>query len=164
MNIPVTYSWLAEPYSNIGLSLNNIVYLFEHSLPWTFGALTLRPAWSILGLKGVFLEDQRLPFLPAYGFNTATYLYPFYQDFGWVGILICPFIFGLIVGLVYRQLKKNPTPFVVTSYGFCVMLILFSILDNLFVFMKFWIELGSCYLIFRHASSGSRVASAQAGR
>ena len=149
INLPIEYAPLAEPYSSIALSMDNIVHLFEHSQGWTFGALTFRPIWTLLGLKGIFLQDVILPFLPAYGFNTATYLLPFYEDFGTLGILAFPFAFGLIAGRCYRgMLLYNRLSYTV-AYGFIVMLILISIMDNIFVFVKFWIELASVFLVLR---------------
>jgi oligosaccharide repeat unit polymerase len=112
------------------------------------GALTFRP---LLGLKGIFLEGVTLPFLPAYGFNTATYLFPFYEDFGTVGVLLFPFVFGLVAGRTYRRVLVQKELSYVVVYGFIVMLILLSVMDNIFVFMRFWIELGSVYAIFRYS-------------
>jgi hypothetical protein len=66
-----------------------------------------------------------------------------------LGILVFPFVFGLIAGRCYRgMLLYKRLPYTV-AYGFIVMLILISVMDNIFVFVKFWIELGSVYLVLR---------------
>jgi len=103
----------------------------------------------LLGLKGIFLQDVILPFLPAYGFNTATYLLPFYEDFGTLGILTFPFVFGLVAGSCYRGMLLHKRLSYKVAYSFIVMLILVSIMDNIFVFVKFWIELASVYVVLR---------------
>jgi oligosaccharide repeat unit polymerase len=107
----------------------------------------------LLGLKGVFLEGVTLPFLPAYGFNTATYLFPFYEDFGVVGVLFFAFVFGLLAGRTYREMLIQKKLSYVVAYGFVVNLILLSVMDGIFVFMKFWIELGCVYAIFRYSAA-----------
>jgi len=142
MRIPPEYALVAEPYTYVALSVDNVVQLFERPLQPTLGILSFRPLWTILGLKDSLLRDVNLPFLPAYGFNTATYLFPFYEDFGLVGVLIFPFAFGWVCGRVYKAMLTSGRVVYVLSYCFVVFLIMFSVLDNLFVFTRFWVELG----------------------
>jgi oligosaccharide repeat unit polymerase len=142
MRIPPEYALVAEPYTYVALSMDNIIQLFERPLQPTLGILSFRPLWTALGLKNMLLRDVNLPFLPAFGFNTATYLYPFYEDFGLVGILVFPFAFGWVCGKVYWAMLTSGRVVYVLAYCFVVFLIIFSVLDNLFVFTRFWVELG----------------------
>jgi oligosaccharide repeat unit polymerase len=157
MKLPLEYAPLADPYATIALSMDNIVQLFEHGHTWTLGALTFRPIWTLLGLKGMFLEGVTLPFLPAFGFNTATYLFPFYEDFGTLGLLFFPFLFGAVAGRTYREMLTQKKLSHTVAYSFVVLLVLVSVMDNIFVFMTFWIELGSVYAVIRYSSREAAV-------
>ena len=167
MRIPPEYALFAEPYTYVALSFDNIVKVFERPLQPTLGILTFRPLWTILGLKRMLLEDVNLPFLPAYGFNTATYLFPFYEDFGILGVLLFPFFFGWVSGKLYSAMQTSGRLVHAVAYSFVVMLILFSVLDNLFVFMRFWVELGLLFAVLyisraKAPSSVNRVLPAKA--
>jgi oligosaccharide repeat unit polymerase len=151
IKLPPEYAALADPYGTIALSMDNIVQLLEKGHTWTLGALTFAPIWNLLGLKGMFMEGVTLPFLPAYGFNTATYLYPFYEDFGTLGVFLFPFLFGAVAGTTYRGMLTQKKLSHTVAYSFVVVLILISAMNNIFVVIQFWIQLGSVYAVMRYS-------------
>lgn len=166
MDISAEYSGLSHVYIVIALSLDNMVSLLNQPMRWTGGLLTLRPLLTITGLKTPLLENVQLPFEWGYSFNTSTYLLPFYHDFGPLGFIVPPFLFGFICKAVYRHMLETGSVLHVAVYGFIVFLIVFSVLDNLFVFMKFWIELGLvCVVVwFTVPRNKATMTSAQAAK
>jgi oligosaccharide repeat unit polymerase len=152
MNIPKEYSNLSGPYVNIALSMDNMVQLFEVPHAWTYGLLTLRPLWTITGIKSLWLPDVKLPFEWSIGFNTATYLFPFYYDFGYAGLVVFPFLLGVICGALYRRVCLF-RPLSILAYSFIVSGICLSFMDNLFVFIPFWVDIVLISAIIKFAEA-----------
>ena len=60
------------------------------------------------------------------GPNTSTFLYYYYLDFGFVGVLLIPMFLGLICGLLYRQMKRSPSILWVVWYGLLMSCIIWT--------------------------------------
>lgn len=75
-----------------------------------FGENTFRFLYAVSHAFGGKVEPIQtiLPFVgtPSYT-NTYTCLYPFYTDFGQLGILIFSIVYGLIYGYLYKKSKSN---------------------------------------------------------
>ncbi len=56
----------------------------------------LLPLWKLLGLAAGGEEVASFVFVPI-PFNVFTWLEPYYRDFGPIGVLVCPFLLGLVV-------------------------------------------------------------------
>ena len=75
-----------------------------------FGENSFRFLYAVSHAFGGKVEPIQtiLPFVgtPSYT-NTYTCLYPFYTDFGQLGILIFSIVYGLIYGYLYKKSKSN---------------------------------------------------------
>jgi oligosaccharide repeat unit polymerase len=99
---------------------------FKRTSSLMFGQNILTPIAKILALfKIVNLDLKELKtittgrqyaYIP-FPFNTHTYLYDWYKDFGIIGILIGPFILGFISGYFYQYtLSKNLNALIICSF------------------------------------------------
>ncbi len=88
----VFYSYVAPCYAN----LNDLVNSELDYMP--YGNATFAPIWTILGIK----EDLPVTTIDQLGvFNARTYLYGFYHDYKYFGIIIFPYIIGYLVSKIY---------------------------------------------------------------
>jgi oligosaccharide repeat unit polymerase len=98
---------------------------FKRTSSLMFGQNILTPIAKILALfKIVNLDLKELKTITIrafanipFPFNTYTYLYDWYKDFGIIGILIGPFILGFISGYFYQyNLSKNLNALIICSF------------------------------------------------
>lgn len=150
MNIPKEYAPLSQPYVMVALSVDNLIQLFETPQEWTYGLLTLRPLWTITGIKSMWLQAVRLPFEWGYGFNTATYLFPFFYDFAYPGLVVFPFIMGMICARLYPKVLRG-NAINTMAYAFVVAGMCGSVFDNVFSYMEFWQNMAACCLTLWYA-------------
>jgi oligosaccharide repeat unit polymerase len=71
----------------------------------------------------------KLPYLIS-GYNTFTFHWWYYYDFGVVGVILLPFLEGLIIGYLYYQLRTKPDILIVILYSSCVLLMILSFFMN----------------------------------
>jgi hypothetical protein len=76
----------------------------------TAGRHTFHPVWRTLGRLGLvsatggtIYPEVETPY-PA---NAYTYLYEFFLDFGWPGVLVLPLALGLLCGYAYQRVAKG---------------------------------------------------------
>jgi oligosaccharide repeat unit polymerase len=110
--------------------------------PRTYGALTL---WPAAKLSNLALRRNDYP--PKYGafynipfdaYNSATWLGPFYLDFGAIGSIVIPAIFGFITtGLLVLALRRR-TLTTVWLAALGVMIVAFSPLKDAFSDASTW--------------------------
>jgi oligosaccharide repeat unit polymerase len=96
------------PYQYFTSNIPAFQNLLLEEPAYTYGQYTLLPVIKTLAaftdevqsLTEVS-EFTKTPFLG----NTYTYLWPYYQDFGLPGLLVCPFLLGAIVTLPFLRMK-----------------------------------------------------------
>ncbi|MFC6614899.1 O-antigen polymerase [Halopenitus salinus] len=114
------YLYLTTPFDNI-----NYIILNEENRYYglrTFqSVLKLLLVQDLLGLpenySHIFYGDQ---------YNAATYLMPLYYDFGLLGVVIGPFILGIMSALLYLYMKIRNTIISITVYAITATSIIFA--------------------------------------
>lgn len=110
-----------------GDAVNNLQFAIESNLPMRYGALLFRAPLRWLGFAEV-TEVQDIFDL----WNTATFLYYYYLDFGYLGILIIPLVIGAIVSAIYLRLRDNPNPLMLIYYAIFVNAMIWSLVTERF--------------------------------
>lgn len=109
--------------------------------PEYFGQETLRGMSNVAYKLKIFdkiepLSTQWLEFKTKdgniYRSNIFTSAKRYYHDFGWLGIIICQFIFSSTFTLIYLNIFKRKTPIVFVLYSSYIYMVADQIRDDLF--------------------------------
>jgi oligosaccharide repeat unit polymerase len=131
MKFGPAYAFITEPYMYICMNLENFARGVEKLDYNTFGYFTFNPLLAISGLKSSIQANfyiSETPFLVS-GYNTYPFLWNYFYDFGVLGIFLFPFLFGLLVGVLYFKLRKKPDLVCISLYS----IVTFSIAMSFFV-------------------------------
>lgn len=138
----------------IGAQLFNLDYYlnskFESSV--IFGQETFQPIIQFFAGKFGISKWSRytldLPMVTAAGYNTGnvyTTFYPYIHDFGVVGLLLCPFIMGAIVQVIYRKARNSQDGYTVdiwlVVYSNVIYMLVFSFFSNKIYELLFSIQM-----------------------
>jgi len=135
INIPDRLSSIFLPYLYVSTSFENLQLEIQQREQFYYGTQTTFPIWAFTQLKNYFQPDY---YITPEGFNTGTYLRPYYVDFGLGGILILPFLLGLIIAILYYSLRIKPTILKILVYSFCVYGLMTVFFANAFSMPTFW--------------------------
>lgn len=112
IHLPQSLEVLVEPYIYLTGSLAALDSLLADENPMHKGKFSFSP---IVSLMRIFMPDLetvtlqgKLYFVPM-EVNTYSYLQQFFQDFGWWGILLGPYVCGWISAWAYCLMRKKPT-------------------------------------------------------
>lgn len=128
IKIPSWLSFSFLPYMYVGASFENLRLSICERAKFYYGAKTLFPLWAFSLTKKYF--DFKTYTTGA--FNVGTYLEAYYADFGLSGVLLMPFILGLILTRFYYSLRFRPTVLKTLIYSLCVYGILITFFANWF--------------------------------
>ncbi|HEX9658086.1 MAG TPA: O-antigen polymerase [Bacteroidota bacterium] len=137
MRFSKDYALFTEPYMYFVMNLENFgrsVNLLESH---TYGYYTFDFITAMSGLKYWvydYFRMERHPFLIS-SYNTYTSFWPFYSDFGVVGLALIPLVLGLGIGMLYYQMRIRPSTKNVTAYGVMVFVMFLSF----FIFPLSWL-------------------------
>ena len=151
MKFSPDYAIFTEPYMYIVMNVENFVHSVSKLEQFTFGYYTFNFALALTGLKH-WIEGYYgivdTPFLFS-GYNTYTFFWTFYRDFGILGISFIPLILGLFVGSLYYTIRRHPTIELITYYCIIVFMMMMSFFVNLLGFLWFVYIIVWIVLIFR---------------
>lgn len=114
IEIPDRLSPLFLPYLYISTSFENLQLEIEQRDEFYYGTQTSFPIWAFTFLKGYFQSEY---YITPEGFNVGTYLRPYFADFGFLGVMIIPFLLGLIITIFYYSLRLKPTILKILIYS-----------------------------------------------
>ena len=128
MKFPPRFAGYTLPYMYISMNIENFVKYYPQIEHHSFGFFTFG-----------FLTDIIKPFFADYytfdkfklhigGYNTFPFFWPYYYDFGIIGLATIPFLIGFIISEVYYFLHRNPNIIILTLYcvAFAVITISFN--------------------------------------
>jgi oligosaccharide repeat unit polymerase len=124
--------FLAEPYMYITMNLENFARAVDKLDHYAWGYFLFDPLLALTGLKhwlGEYFAIERLPYLIS-GYNTFTFHWWYYYDFGIVGVALLPFLTGIVTAHLYYRLRTNPDPLTMVYYSSCVLLMVISYFMN----------------------------------
>lgn len=135
------FSLLVEPYIYLTGSLAALDALILDENPMYLGKFTFSPLVSLAKVAVPDLEtvplQGKLYFVPM-EVNTYSYLQQFYQDFGWWGILLGPYLCGWLSAGVYIGMRQRQTLFTVYLAGLLSFCCVISVFVNTFTQEATW--------------------------
>ena len=133
----------------VGVSFNQQALLHAEQYYQThelqYGKVSLDPFTNIFGklirplnnLKSNY--DLGAIFYPWW--NTGTYLFPFVQDFGTAAFYFVPFVFGLILTLLWRHWQVNPNFLTINLYAYAIFFIVMGVYVSFTVRAEMYLDL-----------------------
>jgi oligosaccharide repeat unit polymerase len=157
MRMPPGLGWAGSIYSYAVCSFWNLDYVVQKyvegvgSYPLGFGYELFSwflfftqlqgPFVAMFGFDTIYNESA----VKVSGYNTINFVWPFFKDFGVVGVFLLPLLFGLLISFFYANTMKKPTVFRIALWSLfapCILLSFHSALweywflyMNIFFFM-----------------------------
>jgi oligosaccharide repeat unit polymerase len=115
----------------------------------TYGYYTFNALMSLSGLKHwladyFFIDDT--PYLTS-GYNTYSFLWVFYRDYGVVGLAVIPFIMGLAIALLYYRMRTRPSLPLISLYAMAVFVMFISFFHNALSLLHFVFNTALVYAV-----------------
>jgi len=132
MKISKDYWLLAEPYMYITMNLENFTRAVDKLDHYFYGYFTFDWILALSGLKHWlknYFNIEGLPYLIS-GYNTFTFHWWYYYDYGVFGVVLLPFLQGVIIASLYYRLRTNPNMLTLMLYSCCVLVMLISFIMN----------------------------------
>jgi len=133
INLPQFLSFLSVPYSFAASNfpaLNEI--LVNTNIDYSYGLSTLYSITRFINfLPGLELEISRgfgVVYIPI-KYNVYTYLWTSYKDFGYIGVIVMPLIYAIMVWIPYYKMsvKKQYEYFLINGiFAWCLFASIFS--------------------------------------
>jgi len=150
MHFNKDYAFLTEPYMYIVMNIENLSRTINRFTDYTHGALTFDWLLALTGIKHeilVYFSINSRPFINT-AYNTFPYIWPYYSDFGIIGVCVFSFINGFLSNMAYHQMKIHPNIYTITNYCFVGAFILISFFTNIFTMLNIIFLLFINYLIY----------------
>jgi oligosaccharide repeat unit polymerase len=132
-------------------NLENFVHAASRINQFTFGYYTFDFVTALTGLKHWIADYAQLaesPYMIA-GYNTYTFLWPFYRDFGIPGLVVFPLAEGFIISWVYCAMKRDPSILRIAMYATAVFVMLISFFNHAPSLLHFVFNMTLIYVVNR---------------
>lgn len=149
MKIDIGFAVITEPYMYVVMNLENFVHGSKLLDQFGFGYYTFNFLMSLTGLKHWLAEYFSMPENPYMtgGYNTYSFLWAYYRDFGVLGIGLLPLVLGAAISTVYHSMRTRPTILNISLYGLAVFVILISFFHNALAMLQFVFIVILIYLV-----------------
>lgn len=140
-NVPEVFHPLLMPYVYLTGNFPALQEYISTTPQRMGGAMTFYPAFRAAQL---ILPTLKLPevigdfYAVPFDFNTFTWLYNFYADFGVAGAVIAPGLFGLFSGLAYFRMRKSMSFYSLYATGLLSFGFTLSFMTNHFAQGPMW--------------------------
>lgn len=132
MKISPSLAIITEPYMYAAMNLENFTRAVDKLESHTYGYYTFDGLTALVGLKHWLKDYFNLienPYLTS-NYNTSTGFWNYYHDFGIIGVTVFPFLLGAFIGIMYYQMRRNPSTLNVSMYCLMVFVILMSFFSS----------------------------------
>ncbi len=139
MKFSSKFAFITEPYMYVVMNVENFVHAMSKLEYFSYGSFTFDWFFALIQLKYPmkeyfgFVEN---PFLFS-GYNTYTFFWTLYRDFGIIGISLIPAVCGFVVGSLYYAMRRNPTLERIVFYSIAVFVMVMSFFVNPLGFLWF---------------------------
>lgn len=141
------YWYIASPLAAFG------EFLKTHDGEWRLGESVFLPIYKWLArahlvppgdaMSIMYMEKIYIPYMA----NVYTYLRNIYEDFGFVGLAVIPYLLGLLAGGLRRRAGQS-VPYL-NFYLIVLIVILFTFYDHLLISNQYYLQAFFGYLLFR---------------
>ncbi|MEO0124074.1 MAG: O-antigen polymerase [candidate division WOR-3 bacterium] len=132
MKYPATFSIFTEPYMYIVMNLENFARGVSNLENFTYGYFTGDFILALIGVKHWLAETFNIierPFLIC-GYNTFSFFWPYYYDYGVLGVVMFPFLVGAATGFAYYSLRTSPNLLNLSVYSMAFYILVISFFTN----------------------------------
>lgn len=162
MKYSIKYAIFTEPYMYIVMNLENFANAVNKLEKFTYGIFTFDFVFALTGIKhpiAEYLNINNYPHLITSSYNTFTMFFIYYQDFGALGLFVCPLFLGMLISTFYYKMRVSPNINTVTIYSIFVFIILFSFFVPLITFLHFIFNFIVLYYITKKIINNKTVNS-----
>lgn len=152
LDLSPRWNFFAWPYSYFAISIEHLgmeISAIQETKRYTFGRRTALPLLAVMRMKHAIPAEPIAPVL--IGGGTATFLSPYYADFGLLGVVVLPFLLGMFVSGVYYLAAISRSRVLWTLvYSMMLMPVLAVGSNAMFVYPAVYVHMGvlmSVYLI-----------------
>ncbi len=145
LTIPQQYGFLASPYLALSFNqqaLNQTFNYYNEQQSHYLGRFHLSTFSSGIKLLGNNFEKVQVPwvdiFLPWW--NTATFIFSYYADFGLLGVIVGTLFWGYLLSLLYYYTKNNQKLSTVILFAYFNFVIIMSVYTNYTLREEFYID------------------------
>ena len=152
INLPPKYAAVIDPYIYLTGSFPVLQAFLEDKSERTNGKHTFESVVKLVELIHPTFHREVLVtkfYTVPIDLNVATYLQPFYQDWGWAGLLLGPFCTGFLSMWCYVAMRRHKTLFAVYFCGLMSFCITISIFVNHFIQIATWFFVAVGFLVHR---------------
>lgn len=146
---------LTEPYMYVAMNLENLAHGIDRLENFTFGYFSFDFITALTGLKhwlSKYFSIDPTPFLNS-TYNTYSALWPYYRDFGTVGMVLIQLCLGFGIGSLYYSMRRAPSIDKVTAYSVAVFVMLISISQSPIAWLWFVYNLAMLFIILKIAKT-----------
>ena len=164
MKFPKEYAFFTEPYMYICMNLENMARAVQKLEIFTFGIMTFDSIHALFGLKHWIIEYFNInpkPFLIS-SYNTFSFHWYYYQDFGILGIVLLPLFTGYIIGFIYYKMRISVDLKWVVMYSICLAILVISFFTNPLTLLNFVVNFIILWLIHHFLIKGRTTVSLRA--
>ena len=123
------YANFTGPYMYVAMNLENVAYGIENIKNYHYGANTLDWIYAIMGLQDSlndYLQTDKQQYLVTKSFNTMSYSWYLYADFGIFGVILGSFIWGQIMSRLYNKMRVKPSLKLINLYAILTFIVFLS--------------------------------------
>ncbi len=150
-NVQDAMTFMLPPYMYITESFPSLQVYIDMELPTTHGLMTFYPTLRLLRAvdptlrtpSSVVTEFVQVPF----DSNTFTWLQEFYDDYGAAGVVIGPWVIGVITSFVYFRMLRTRTFYTTLVNGLFSYCAALSVFANHFTQGPAWYFLAVTFVI-----------------
>ncbi|SFR34502.1 O-antigen polymerase [Halorubrum sodomense] len=133
VQFPDYLSALAMPYLYASTSFDNLQVILNTDIQHYYGSLTLEPFLKFTLLQDLLgIHPQEPTIMYGERFNANTYLATVYYDFGLLGPIVVPCVFGLISTHIYNFSRKYKSVPSITAYSVVAFPVTFAFFGDFF--------------------------------
>lgn len=147
------YAVFTEPYMYVVMNLENYAHSITKIEHFSFGYYTFDFVTAISGLKHwvqEYFHMNETPYLITDNYNTCSALWTFYRDFGFLGIVVIPFVGGISLSSLYYSFKTHPTLQKYALYGMFLFAGVFSFFNSAVSFLWFVFNVFALLVVFKY--------------
>lgn len=150
MKIPRQYAFIAGPYMYISMNLENLNVGLENLSGFSWGTHTFDFLLALIRGQDYlnFSHIANSKFQASDPFTTFPFMWYYYRDFGYLGVIIFPFVLGAITSYYYWRTRIAPSLANIAIY--CILLngLLLSFFTNMFTRLNFMFNLFLLIFVF----------------
>jgi len=139
MNISPNYSFVAGPYMYISMNLENLNVGVNNLGNYNYGLFSFDFLLALIRGQDYLRElvIQNSVFQASRPFTTFPYMWSYYRDFGYGGVTLFSFLWGILFSSTYWRMRTRPTPTNMIMYCLFITVVILSFFTNLISRLNF---------------------------